>query len=116
MRAVTEEVASSGHRAFAVVCDVANGVAAMVGQTLDTFGRLDMAFNSAGIAGPLGPFADESWSARPRPGAFEVPGTPSPGRVDVVAEERFVDIVAEGYDAGVRLTEAIERDMVEVRS
>jgi DNA-binding transcriptional LysR family regulator len=35
--------------------------------------------------------------------------------VDVVAEDRLVDIVAEGYDAGVRLTEAIERDMVQVR-
>lgn len=35
--------------------------------------------------------------------------------VDVVVEERFVDIVAEGYDAGVRLSESIERDMVRVR-
>jgi DNA-binding transcriptional LysR family regulator len=35
--------------------------------------------------------------------------------VEVVIEERFVDIVAEGFDAGVRLTEAIERDMVQVR-
>jgi DNA-binding transcriptional LysR family regulator len=35
--------------------------------------------------------------------------------VEVVAEDRFVDIVAEGYDAGVRLTEAIERDMVQLR-
>lgn len=35
--------------------------------------------------------------------------------VEVVFEERFVDIVAEGYDAGVRLEEAIERDMVQVR-
>jgi DNA-binding transcriptional LysR family regulator len=35
--------------------------------------------------------------------------------VEVVAEDRFVDIVAEGYDAGVRLTEAIERDMVQTR-
>ena len=35
--------------------------------------------------------------------------------VEVVSEERFVDIVAEGYDAGVRLSEAIERDMVQVR-
>jgi DNA-binding transcriptional LysR family regulator len=34
---------------------------------------------------------------------------------EVVIEERFVDIVAEGYDAGVRLSEAIERDMVRVR-
>jgi DNA-binding transcriptional LysR family regulator len=35
--------------------------------------------------------------------------------VEVVAENRLVDIVAEGYDAGVRLHEAIERDMVQVR-
>ncbi len=35
--------------------------------------------------------------------------------VEVDIEDRFVDIVAEGYDAGVRLTEAIERDMVQVR-
>jgi len=35
--------------------------------------------------------------------------------VEVVVEERFVDIVAEGYDAGVRLSEAIQRDMVQVR-
>jgi DNA-binding transcriptional LysR family regulator len=35
--------------------------------------------------------------------------------VEIVVEERFVDIVGEGYDAGVRLTESIERDMVQVR-
>jgi DNA-binding transcriptional LysR family regulator len=35
--------------------------------------------------------------------------------VEVVVDDRFVDIVAEGYDAGVRLSEAIERDMVQVR-
>ena len=35
--------------------------------------------------------------------------------VEVVVENRFVDVVAEGYDAGVRLHEAIERDMVQVR-
>ena len=35
--------------------------------------------------------------------------------VEVVVENRFVDIVSEGYDAGVRLHEAIERDMVQVR-
>ncbi len=35
--------------------------------------------------------------------------------VEVVIEDRFVDIVAEGYDAGVRLSEAIQRDMVQVR-
>jgi len=35
--------------------------------------------------------------------------------VEVTVEDRLVDIVAEGYDAGVRLTEIIERDMVQVR-
>jgi DNA-binding transcriptional LysR family regulator len=35
--------------------------------------------------------------------------------VEVSVEDRLVDIVAAGYDAGVRLSEAIERDMVQVR-
>lgn len=35
--------------------------------------------------------------------------------LEIVVEERFVDLVGEGYDAGVRLSEAIERDMVQVR-
>ncbi len=35
--------------------------------------------------------------------------------IEVAVDERLVDIVAEGYDAGVRLSEAIERDMVQVR-
>jgi len=35
--------------------------------------------------------------------------------VEVAVDDRFVDIVAEGYDAGVRLSEALERDMVQVR-
>jgi DNA-binding transcriptional LysR family regulator len=35
--------------------------------------------------------------------------------VQVQVENRFVNIVAEGADAGIRLSEAIERDMVQVR-
>jgi len=35
--------------------------------------------------------------------------------VEVAIDERLVDIVAEGYDAGVRHSESIERDMVQVR-
>lgn len=35
--------------------------------------------------------------------------------VEVVLDDRRVDIVAEGYDAGVRLIESVERDMVQVR-
>lgn len=35
--------------------------------------------------------------------------------VQVIVENRLVDIVAEGFDAGVRLEEAVERDMIAVR-
>jgi DNA-binding transcriptional LysR family regulator len=35
--------------------------------------------------------------------------------VELDIEDRFVDIVAGGYDAGVRLVESIERDMIQVR-
>lgn len=34
--------------------------------------------------------------------------------LDVTAEERFVDIVAEGFDAGIRFERRIERDMVAI--
>lgn len=36
-------------------------------------------------------------------------------QIEVAVENRLVDIVADGYDAGVRLTDIIERDMVQVR-
>lgn len=35
-------------------------------------------------------------------------------RVDIVAEGRLVDIVAEGFDAGLRLAESVPQDMVSV--
>jgi len=35
--------------------------------------------------------------------------------VEVSVDSRLVDLVAEGYDAGIRLGESIERDMVAVR-
>lgn len=35
--------------------------------------------------------------------------------LDLVSEGRFVDIVAEGFDAGVRLGEAVHKDMIAVR-
>ena len=35
--------------------------------------------------------------------------------VEVQVENRFLNIIAEGLDAGIRLSEAIERDMVQVR-
>lgn len=35
--------------------------------------------------------------------------------LDVAVEDNFVNIVSEGFDAGIRLVEAIDRDMVHVR-
>ena len=34
--------------------------------------------------------------------------------VDLSLEEAFVDLVAEGFDAGIRLSEAVEQDMIRV--
>jgi NAD(P)-dependent dehydrogenase (short-subunit alcohol dehydrogenase family) len=47
LRAATEALASAGHRAIGVTCNVADEAqaAAMVERTVATFGRLDMAFN-----------------------------------------------------------------------
>ncbi len=35
-------------------------------------------------------------------------------RVEIVADERRIDVVAEGYDAGIRYDESLEKDMVAV--
>jgi len=61
LEAATNEFVAAGHRVLAVVCDVADErqVAAMVDQTVATFGRLDMAFNNAGIMIPPSDAADE---------------------------------------------------------
>ena len=55
-----------GDGALSVHVDVSQGdsVAAMVQTTLDTFGRLDVLFNNAGIDGdffPVGELPEESW-------------------------------------------------------
>ncbi|MFK3647853.1 LysR family transcriptional regulator [Lysobacter enzymogenes] len=36
-------------------------------------------------------------------------------RIDIVSESRPIDIVAEGYDAGIRLAEFVPQDMIAVR-
>jgi NAD(P)-dependent dehydrogenase (short-subunit alcohol dehydrogenase family) len=62
LRSATDELTSAGHQAIGVTCDVADEaqVAAMVEHTVATYGRLDMAFNNAGIVGFTGDLADES--------------------------------------------------------
>ena len=51
VRSVAEELVSAGHKAIAVRCNVADEaeVAAMIEQAVSTFGRLDAAFNNAGV-------------------------------------------------------------------
>lgn len=51
IRSAAEELVSAGHGAIAVRCNVADeaDVAAMIEQTVSTFGRLDAAFNNAGV-------------------------------------------------------------------
>ena len=61
LRAATDELTAAGHEALGVVCDIADEdqVAALVDRTVATFGRLDMAFNNAGIMIPPSDAADE---------------------------------------------------------
>jgi NAD(P)-dependent dehydrogenase (short-subunit alcohol dehydrogenase family) len=58
----TGELNSAGYQAMGVTCDVADEAqaAAMIERTVANFGRLDMAFNNAGIVGFTGDLADES--------------------------------------------------------
>lgn len=60
--AAAEELTSTGHHALGVACDVTdeNQTAAMVRHAVTTFGRLDMAFNNAGIQAPPSAAADET--------------------------------------------------------
>ena len=62
LRRATEGLTADGHQAIGVTCDVADEmqVAQMVERTIAAYGRLDMAFNNAGIVGFTGDPADES--------------------------------------------------------
>jgi NAD(P)-dependent dehydrogenase (short-subunit alcohol dehydrogenase family) len=62
VRSAAEELVGGGHKAIAIRCNVADEaeVAAMVEQTVGTFGRLDAAFNNAGVQAPPSDLADEA--------------------------------------------------------
>ncbi len=59
--AAADELTAAGHQALGVACDVSDEaqVAALVERTVGEFGRLDMAFNNAGIMIPVSDAADE---------------------------------------------------------
>ena len=59
--AVVDEIAGLGGKARFLRTDVANpaDVRALVNHAVDTFGRLDVAFNNAGMAGPQQPLHEQ---------------------------------------------------------
>src|SRR4051812_16671113 len=66
VEAAAQKLVAAGHKAIAVRCDVSDDaqVAAMVDRTVAEFGRLDAAFNNAGVMARIAPTADstrEDW-------------------------------------------------------
>ena len=66
VNAAAQQLVASGHQALAIRCDVSDDaqVAAMVQQTIGAFGRLDAAFNNAGVMARVAPTGDstrEDW-------------------------------------------------------
>jgi NAD(P)-dependent dehydrogenase (short-subunit alcohol dehydrogenase family) len=60
VRAAAEQLVAEGHKAISVGADVTDEaqVKAMVERTVSTFGRLDAAFNNAGVQSPVTEVAD----------------------------------------------------------
>jgi NAD(P)-dependent dehydrogenase (short-subunit alcohol dehydrogenase family) len=60
VHSAAEELNSGGHQALAIRCDVADDaqVEAMVRQAVEAFGRLDAAYNNAGVQNLLAETAD----------------------------------------------------------
>jgi NAD(P)-dependent dehydrogenase (short-subunit alcohol dehydrogenase family) len=76
LRTATDNLTAAGHQALAVTCDVSSedDVDAMVDTTVATFGRLDMAFNNAGIQAPPTDAADEPAETFDRVNAINLRG------------------------------------------
>src|SRR5262249_46640977 len=60
VRSAAQELVAAARKAIGIRCDVADigEVAAMVKETVSTFGRLDAAFNNAGVQSPVAETAD----------------------------------------------------------
>ncbi|MDT3444670.1 MULTISPECIES: SDR family NAD(P)-dependent oxidoreductase [unclassified Pseudofrankia] len=61
LRPATEKLSAAGHQVLGLPCDVTDEqqVAAAVERTVAEFGKLDIAFNNAGVLGYTGEMADE---------------------------------------------------------
>ncbi len=62
VKAAAEKLVAAGHKALAVRCDVSDDaqVASMVDRAVAAFGRLDAAFNNAGVMARIAPTADST--------------------------------------------------------
>jgi len=71
-----DDLTTAGQEVLAIRCDVSDedNVAAMLKATVDTFGRLDMAFNNAGIQAPPCDAADEPAGTFDRVNAINLRG------------------------------------------
>ena len=76
LQTATDALAATGHQVLGVPCDVADeaNVVATVRAAVDTFGRLDMAFNNAGIQVPPSDAADEPAEVFDRVNAINLRG------------------------------------------
>jgi NAD(P)-dependent dehydrogenase (short-subunit alcohol dehydrogenase family) len=76
LRTAADDLTTAGHQVLAIRCDVSDedNVAAMLKATVDTFGRLDMAFNNAGIQAPPCDAADEPAETFDRVNAINLRG------------------------------------------
>ena len=62
LAAAVAKLTSAGHKAIGVTCDVTveAEAKALVARTVAAYGRLDVAYNNAGIIGPWGPITEET--------------------------------------------------------
>jgi NAD(P)-dependent dehydrogenase (short-subunit alcohol dehydrogenase family) len=76
LRTATDGLTAAGHRALGVTCDVSDEdqVATLVERAVANFGRLDMAFNNAGIQVPPSDAADEPADVFDRVNAINLRG------------------------------------------
>jgi NAD(P)-dependent dehydrogenase (short-subunit alcohol dehydrogenase family) len=76
LKAATDELTAAGYVVLPATCDVSDEeqVVAMIGQAVGRFGRLDMAFNNAGIQVPPSDAADEPLESYERVNAVNLRG------------------------------------------